>query len=114
MARIGSVAAAPFVGDQFASLYLGEERVPTVPSKPVVSSVVSSSNERAEAAYSFNDGGLDATPTFFFDDEEENAATDDATSAIFDGAFLGTTFRMSVTNAIGTSPLSDPVVVGGN
>jgi len=34
MARIGSVPAAPFVGDQFASLYLGATRVPTVPGKP--------------------------------------------------------------------------------
>jgi hypothetical protein len=34
MARIGSVAAAPFVGSEFASLYLGTERVPTVPGRP--------------------------------------------------------------------------------
>jgi hypothetical protein len=34
MARIGSVAAAPFVGDQFVSLYVGATRVPTVPGKP--------------------------------------------------------------------------------
>jgi len=32
--RIGSVPAAPFVGDEFASLYLGTERVPTVPGRP--------------------------------------------------------------------------------
>jgi len=32
--RAGSVAAAPFVGDQFASLYLGATRVPTVPGRP--------------------------------------------------------------------------------
>jgi hypothetical protein len=114
MARIGSVAAAPFVGDQFVSLYLGAERVPTVPGKPVVSSVVSFSNEIAQATYSFNNGGLDAIPTFFFDDEEEGAGSEDATTASFDGAFLGTTFRMSVTNALGTSSLSDPVVVGGD
>jgi hypothetical protein len=34
MARIGSVAAAPFVGGEFVSLYLGATRVPTVPGKP--------------------------------------------------------------------------------
>jgi hypothetical protein len=34
MARIGSVAAAPFVGHQFVSLYLGATRVPTVPGRP--------------------------------------------------------------------------------
>jgi len=32
--RIGSVAAAPFVGDEFVSLYAGATRVPTVPGKP--------------------------------------------------------------------------------
>jgi hypothetical protein len=31
MARLGSVAAAPFLGGEFVSLYLGTERVPTVP-----------------------------------------------------------------------------------
>jgi hypothetical protein len=36
MARLGSVAAAPFVGDQFVSLYLGATRVPTVPGKPTI------------------------------------------------------------------------------
>jgi hypothetical protein len=34
MARIGNVAAAPFVGDQFVSLYVGATRVPTVPGAP--------------------------------------------------------------------------------
>jgi hypothetical protein len=92
----------------------GDIDAPTVPSKPVVISVVSFSNEITQATYSFNNGGLVATPTFFFDDNEEAASSDDATSATFEGAFLGTTFRMSVTNALGTSPLSDPVVVGGD
>jgi hypothetical protein len=32
--RIGSVAAAPFAGDQFAAMYVGATRVPTVPGKP--------------------------------------------------------------------------------
>jgi len=32
--RLGSVAAAPFVGGEFVSLYVGTERVPTVPGKP--------------------------------------------------------------------------------
>jgi hypothetical protein len=34
MARIGSIAAAPFVGGEFVSLYLGATRVPTVPGRP--------------------------------------------------------------------------------
>jgi hypothetical protein len=34
MARLGNVAAAVFLGDQFVSLYLGAERVPTVPGRP--------------------------------------------------------------------------------
>jgi hypothetical protein len=55
--RTGSIAAAPFVGDQFASLYLGETRVPTVPGRPVI---ISTSTGSLDVAIQ-SDGGSEIT-----------------------------------------------------
>jgi hypothetical protein len=58
MARIGSVAAAPFLGDQFASLYLGATRVPTVPGSVVFyNSLFIGGNQEVEFTGPANNGG---------------------------------------------------------
>ena len=58
MARIGSVAAAPFRGDQFASLYLGATRVPTVPGSVVFyNSLFIDGNQEVEFTGPANNGG---------------------------------------------------------
>jgi hypothetical protein len=109
--RIGSIPAAPFAGDQFASLYLGAERVPTVPGKPVVTNAFQ--NVFAVVQYGLaNDGGLPSTFLFFFNGESEDPASDGPTEATFDDRdFTGEVFQMRAVNAIGEGQLSDPVVI---
>jgi hypothetical protein len=108
----GNVAAAPFVGDDFASLYVGATRVPTVPGKPVVSSAVYG-NDFVLVTFSYADGGASPQVTYYFDGEPVNPTSDEATLATFDDAeqLLGSEFTMKVSNAVGESPLSDPVTV---
>jgi hypothetical protein len=121
MARIGSVAAAPFVGDQFVSLYLGAERVPTVPGRPVIDPT-----SIAEEIYvlGVNNGGVGVDP---LDDSEgtvnvyvngslalslEDVPFDSGGAALFDPALSpGDVVRVSFVNAIGEGPLSDPFVI---
>jgi hypothetical protein len=116
MARIGSVPAAPFVGDQFVSLYLGAERVPTVPGRPVITGAVALGGE--ETLVSFvepNDGGSQATYKFYFDGAEVSAGTigdsNGVTEAGFTEAFLGQAVEVSLVNAVGEGPRSAPVTV---
>jgi hypothetical protein len=72
MARLGSVAAAPFVGDQFVSLYLGATRVPTVPGKPTIVSVDAYDEDIPGYPVSVtppaNSGGLEITAWKVFTD----------------------------------------------
>jgi hypothetical protein len=117
MARIGSVAAAPFVGDTFASLYLGDERVPTVPGKPTIDVVAS---EGGEIGLFFfppeNDGGSAITGyKFYFDDVEVTPYDSSPTSggrlvAFFFGP-SGPSAQVSAVNAVGEGPRSAPVTV---
>jgi hypothetical protein len=114
MARIGSVAAAPFVGDQFVSLYLGEERVPTVPGKPVnLTAVFDGDAWNLEWGAPANDGGstvldykiyvegvLDADAQVSV--SENNATTSATTDA---------EVSVSAVNAIGEGPQSAPLLI---
>jgi hypothetical protein len=114
MARIGSVAAAPFVGDQFVSLYLGATRVPTVPGKPVI---VSAS---ADSAFRFNDpandGGSEITAYKVFVDGDEvtpdEIAGDGDNLADFIASLVepasGSSVQVSAVNAVGDGPRSAP------
>jgi hypothetical protein len=86
--RIGSVAAAPFVGEQFASLYLGAERVPTVPGKPVI-------------------GTASNSGSFFFD----NPANDGG-SAILSGRFGYKAYISETESGVGTEVEIDAVNTG--
>jgi hypothetical protein len=120
MARIGSVPAAPFVGDQFASLYLGTERVPTVPGKPVIISPFPVLEELpAGQGFYFdnpaNDGGSEITEHRVFIDGQEVAPEE---LAAFGGSgsfevFLanpapGSSAQVSAVNAVGEGPRSAP------
>jgi hypothetical protein len=119
MARIGSVPAAPILGDQFASLYLGATRVPTVPGKPVI---VSAS---ADSVFRFNDpandGGSEITARKVFVDGDE--VTPDELEANPDGSPIadfgvalaesapGSSVQVSAVNAVGEGPRSAPFVL---
>jgi hypothetical protein len=73
MARIGSVAAAPFVGGEFVSLYLGATRVPTVPGKPEWDGTppASGGDEFDEPFVApVNDGGSEITGYNIYEDDE--------------------------------------------
>jgi large repetitive protein len=119
MARIGSIAAAPFVGDQFVSLYLGDERVPTVPGKPTVADAAASGGATTVlyAAPSQDGGSAVVSYRFFFDGVEFSPATSFEGGGFTEATFsnvtdpIGRAARIAAVNAIGTGPQSDPVVV---
>jgi hypothetical protein len=112
MARIGSVAAAPFVGDQFASLYLGNERVPTVPGRPVITAAIIELPDVSITGTEPNDGGEDIQGYNLYINGvlkvEENANIDvfDLSEAGEVPISEGDLVRISAVNAIGEGPLS--------
>jgi len=124
MARLGSVAAAPFVGDTFASLYLGNERVPTVPGKPVVGQpVVEIQGGEAPIDYTAifffnnpaNDGGSEITDYKVFVDGQEVTPDEISDNVVFDFVVTlaepapGSSVQVSAVNAVGEGPRSDPL-----
>jgi hypothetical protein len=120
--RIGSVAAAPFVGSEFVSLYLGAERVPTVPGKPVIEQLTFVGLPGIAAELYFNapanDGGEEIFGYRFFlngqetlpEDITEDGIVADFLAAIVQGE-VGDVFQILAANAVGEGPLSDPVAV---
>jgi len=120
MARLGSVAAAPFVGDQFASLYLGETRVPTVPGKPPTLNVpdVGGGNVVVQIGVP-NDGGSEITDYRVYVDSGfvESGTFEDPellSERLLDvGGSLppGASVTASAVNGIGEGPRSAPVTV---
>jgi hypothetical protein len=117
--RIGSVAAAPFVGDQFVSLYLGEARVPTVPGKPVIGTASNSGSFNFDNPA--NDGGSAILGYKAFASETESGL---GTEVEIDAVIAGNGFdkevdlvetapgffvRVSAINAVGEGPRSDAV-----
>jgi hypothetical protein len=112
--RIGSVAAAPFVGGEFVSLYLGAERVPTVPGKPTqVAGEWNGFVTLPNFTNPENDGGSTITSyRFYFDGVELTGDNPDEYE--FDANLTGQSLRVSAVNAVGEGPLSDPVVVVDN
>jgi hypothetical protein len=115
MARIGNVAAAPFVGDEFASLYLGATRVPTVPGKPVIDPT-SYSEEIVWGSANNGGGGDDGTANVYVNGSLSQSIEDVPFGlggvALFDPALSpGDVVRVSFVNAIGEGPLSDPFVI---
>jgi hypothetical protein len=132
--RAGSVAAAPFLGDQFVSLYLGAERVPTVPGKPVITEAGALIDEPANSGFTLiftppaSDGGSPITEYLYSVDGEPFTAVpassffDDELQAIFTfwqgssdpvvdySGFVGRSMRVRAVNAVGQGPLSDVAV----
>jgi hypothetical protein len=119
MARLGSVAAAPFVGSEFVSLYVGATRVPTVPGKPVIASasedggativILSPPTNNGGSAilyYEFDDDGSPATVSTI------GAGTEPGTiEAEFLGVAVGSSLQVAAVNAVGEGPLSAPFTV---
>ena len=116
MARLGSVAAAPFRGDQFASLYLGATRVQTVPGPPEVSAEWDDSNLRVFAPVPVDGGSLILQYRVYVD-----GVVFDTVSAPAGNPFMlelsesesqvGNSLRLSAINAIGEGPQSEPTTV---
>jgi hypothetical protein len=117
MARLGSVAAAPFRGDQFASLYLGATRVPTVPGPPTITSAVRDDGTLSVTSPVPSDGG-DAISNYriYVDGEllgtlDSNPGNPILLESVVAESLVGDTVRLSAINAIGEGPLSAPVIV---
>jgi hypothetical protein len=123
MARIGSVAAAPFVGGEFVSLYLGSTRVPTVPGPPqILSATYTTGIDFVETSVLHtvpNNGGSSITEyKYYFDGVEasfsnvnENGAAGQDFFSKFDLSFLGQAVQVSAVNGVGEGPKSAPVTV---
>jgi hypothetical protein len=120
MARIGSVPAAPFVGDQFASLYVGATRVPTVPGKPVIDPT---SIDEDISVGPVNDGGVgisqqdpSGTVNWYVNGTLAHVSAEQDYSMganwIPDPPLSpGDVVRVAWVNLIGEGPLSDPFVI---
>lgn len=120
MSRLGAIAAAPFLGAQFVSLYRGATRMPTVPGKPVITStLVDGGTTYVSLLPPPNDGGnaiisyesyIDGLPVFI------NSIGEGPEPGSLEAEFIGTApagslVKVSAANAIGEGPLSDPVTV---
>ena len=119
MARIGSVPAAPFVGGEFVSLYLGNERVPTVPGRPVITSASeddgvtvvilsppTNNGGSAILSYQFYDDGSPATPNTSGEGTEPGTI-----EAEFLSVAVGSSLQVAAVNTVGEGPLSAPFTV---
>jgi hypothetical protein len=112
MARIGSVAAAPFVGDQFVSLYLGATRVPTVPDKPAIASAGVANNSLFVGGDEPDDGGSAIEGYNLYVNGVRTVVENNSLNVFPNsGAAVSDTCRVSAVNAIGEGPLSDPLTV---
>jgi hypothetical protein len=110
MARIGSVAAAPFVGGAFVSLYLGATRVPTVPGKPVISSAVDSLD--IDFTPPPNGGSEILGYNVYIGGSEFEGETETSPGVILNpGGSPGDPVRIAAVNAIGEGPKSNTVVL---
>jgi hypothetical protein len=118
MARIGSIAAAPFLGNQFAALYLGETRVPTVPGPPVIAEAGIDSEELFAGTTAPDDGGSAITAYNLYVNgslvvTESPAEGDTVINSWTVGENVvtpGDIVRVSATNGVGEGPLSNPVI----
>jgi hypothetical protein len=109
--RLGSVAAAPFVGDQFVSLYLGATRVPTVPGKPSTDFdgedfVILPVNSGGSA---FLIGNVNLYVNGVLEAQDGETFTQAKNYGF--GFGPGDVLRAAWENEIGQGPLSDPFVV---
>ena len=108
----GNLAAAPFVGDQFASMYVGATRVPTVPGKPTITSAVADAFTEIYWDAPANDGGSAILSyKLYVDGILDSGAQVDLFGA---NSLIGEAdaeARVAAVNAIGEGPLSDPVVI---
>jgi hypothetical protein len=110
--RIGSVAAAPFVGGEFVSLYVGATRVPTVPDKPVIASAGVDGSSLFVAADEPDDGGSAIEGYNLYVNGVRTVAENNSLNFFPNsGAAVSDICRVSAVNAIGEGPLSDPVSV---
>lgn len=113
MARIGTIAAAPFLGSQFVSLYLGDERAPTVPGRPVVAEVI----EFADIEFTPPADGGSAILGYnvYVADNLANESdlvteTSPGITPLIAGS-PGDDVQIAAVNAIGEGPKSDPVPI---
>lgn len=112
MARLGSIAAAPFLGNQFVSLYVGATRVPTVPGKPTITNVSPYPGGFYDSVYwnpPANNGGSPITAyKLYSEGEYDSGAQIDLFSA--NGSINNGYYQVSAVNAVGEGPLSDVYV----
>jgi hypothetical protein len=118
--RLGSVPAAPFVGDQFASLYVGATRVPTVPGRPSVTSAsvfidpdpAQGDELSAEWVAPDSDGGAELIGYRWYlggtlvNDIEVPVFVLDGSLGGLSGYVVGDLFTISAYNSVGEGPQS--------
>jgi hypothetical protein len=117
MARLGSIAAAPFLGDQFVSLYVGATRVPTVPGPPTVDSATGSSGQSVvEVTTSTNDGGSDLVAIRYYVNGQFSGELPDPVvgfnnaDEVIVSVEAGDEVRAAAVNGVGEGPLSAPTI----
>lgn len=115
MARLGAVAGVVFSGNEVASLYVGEERVPTVPSAPVIASVVYDGLGSMQVTFTppENDGGSEITgyavQVLSPDWTSDGLVTAEDGVLVVGGEWIGEDFQIAAVNEVGEGLRSAPV-----
>jgi hypothetical protein len=115
--NLGPSACTPYVGDQFASLYVGEERVPTVPGKPVIISSESGFTSNVIHEPVSDTGGTSVTGyKYFFNGVRVIPIANETLDGNIVAGFIqqnldGQVVRMLASNAVGDGSLSAPLTV---
>lgn len=111
--RLGNIAAAPFLGSQFVSLYLGAVRVPTVPGVPAIDAANSTNGTTLVTLFGTpaNGGSPITSFEFTFDGVPVVPDIQDLTfpfvpSFTFNSSYVGADVRVRVVNAVGAGPYS--------
>lgn len=113
--NLGSGSVSVWLGDAFASLYLGSSRVPTVPGPPTITAATySESPPSTNVSFSApaNGGGASIISyKFYFDGVQQSPDVITSVANFSGDDYRGQECRMSAVNAVGEGPLSDPVTV---
>ena len=107
MSRIGAIAAAPFLGGQFVSLYLGATRVPTVPGAPTWDGPpLESGGDQFGEPFDppENDGGSEITEYNFYVDGELMGASGIENVDVTLGSPGTYEIAVAAVNAVGEGP----------
>lgn len=109
---LGSLPMAAFVGDQFAAIYIGGTRVPTVPGRPEIAGLVAEvvgDTTYIDTPDGPDDGGSEITGlAWYIDGALTTPATDFGSYVTFAGDKSAQAVQVAAVNAIGAGVRSAP------